>query len=357
MRIWQSIVATCMALSFFASQGLTEPVKLTDGTLIKVRLRQTLTSGKVKTGELVQFSVVENVVSPKGHILVEKGATASGKVTVSKRRGMLGVAGKLEFTIESVTAIDGTSIPVRGQKSASGQNNTAVTVVTTVLFFLPALFVHGRDVTVTEGTEFPAYVSGNDVVVDPAKGAKDGVPATVALPVAKFNIISSLIVNDNVIGELENLGPDVAGAEIVVFIREGEKLVGGGTATLERVILNKKTVFKVPVTGGKGDTLDVQVNAIIPTAPVFHLKVINSIVTGKKLIGEIQNDGEEAAGALLVVSFMQKDTVIGGGTTEVPQIPPGGKSSFTISIEGEAKGDPHFDIEGKDLSTAPVAVK
>jgi hypothetical protein len=133
-------------------------IVLKEGTPILLRTTKKLVSGKEPEGSTVHYTVARDTLGRDRQILVEYGAHAYGKVTESRKRGMLGRNGKLEFTVESVEAVDGTTIPLRGSEEASGKSNKGVVIATALLLTVLAVFVYGRDVEIPEGTEVAAYV-------------------------------------------------------------------------------------------------------------------------------------------------------------------------------------------------------
>jgi|GEM_PF-1888407 len=133
-------------------------IVLKEGTPILLRTTKKLISGKEPEGSTVHYNVARDVLGRDRQVLVEYGAHGYGKVTESRKRGMLGRNGKLEFTVESVEAVDGTPIPLRGSEEASGKSNKGVVIATALLLTVLAVFVHGKDVTIPEGTEVAAYV-------------------------------------------------------------------------------------------------------------------------------------------------------------------------------------------------------
>jgi hypothetical protein len=87
----------------------------------------------------------------------------------------LGRGGKLNITIDKVRLADGERAPLRAVKDAQGGGHvgamTTAMVATGILFFPVAplfLFMHGKDITIPEGTEVTAYVNG-DFVLDRAR--------------------------------------------------------------------------------------------------------------------------------------------------------------------------------------------
>jgi hypothetical protein len=155
-------------IAALAMPASASPVKLPERTSIRVRLLETLVSGGKKKGEEVRFEVVDDIFGPQHELLIAKGAPAFGTITRSSGRGMFGKAGKLEFTIDRTHAVDDTKVTLRATEAKSGRNNSGAAITTAVLLFVPALFIHGRDVTVEKGKEFVAFVN-DDVIVDPEK--------------------------------------------------------------------------------------------------------------------------------------------------------------------------------------------
>jgi len=91
------------------------------------------------------------------------------------------------MNIDTVRLADGERVPLRAVKENQGGSHvgvmTGAMVATGILFFPAAplfLFMHGKDVTIPEGSEVTAFVNG-DVPLDRAKfdpAAPQGRPAT-----------------------------------------------------------------------------------------------------------------------------------------------------------------------------------
>ena len=82
------------------------PNTLMDGTAIKLRLTETISSAKAKVGQSVSFEVVDEV-DVMGVPVVAKGAQALATVTVAETKKSMGRGGKLDVNIDSVRLIDG----------------------------------------------------------------------------------------------------------------------------------------------------------------------------------------------------------------------------------------------------------
>lgn len=143
------------------------PGTLLDGTPVKLRLAQTISSADAKVDQEVPFTVVEDV-SVDGVDVLPKGSTAIGTVTEAERKRSMGRAGKLNISISYARLADEEKVPLRAIKDTKGGGHTAamtVGMVGTAIVFFPAapllLFVHGKDITIPQGTEITAFVDGD----------------------------------------------------------------------------------------------------------------------------------------------------------------------------------------------------
>lgn len=160
---------------------------LLDGTPVKLRLQNNLSSANAKVGDNVSFDVVEEV-KVDGIVTIPKGAMAIGTVTVASRKKSMGRTGKLEMNIDYVRLADNEKAALRGTQGGNGGGHvgamTGAMVATAVVFFPAAplfLFVHGKDKTIPKGTQITAFVNG-DMPLNMAKfGPANGGPAATAL--------------------------------------------------------------------------------------------------------------------------------------------------------------------------------
>jgi hypothetical protein len=154
---------------------------LLDGTPVKLRLSQSISSADARVGQEVPFEVVEDV-KVEEIIVLPKGASAIANVTEAEHKKSMGRAGKLNIAITYARLTDNEKVALRAVKEANGGHVGAMTgaIVATSIVFFPAaplfLFIHGKDITIPQGTEITAFVDG-DMHLDMARF---GVPATAA---------------------------------------------------------------------------------------------------------------------------------------------------------------------------------
>lgn len=146
--------------------GAPSPITLEDQTPIKLRLSRNMSSADAKTGETVDFEVIEDV-KVGDIIVVQRGATALATVTNAKPKGRMGKGGKLDIVLDSVRLVSGEKAALRATKQTKGGGSTgAMTggiVASSILFFPAApffLLMKGKDIAIPKGTEVTAYVNG-----------------------------------------------------------------------------------------------------------------------------------------------------------------------------------------------------
>jgi hypothetical protein len=89
--------------------GQSIPIKIPAGTPIEVEVAYTVSSLDIKPGELLSFRVLIPIII-EGATAIEKGALVTARVTLAKRGGHWGKAGRLAWSMEDVVAADNTRI-------------------------------------------------------------------------------------------------------------------------------------------------------------------------------------------------------------------------------------------------------
>lgn len=198
--VWLALVVVFVFLGLTSCSALANPgqapavaqagpPRLEDGTPVKIRLTHSISSATAQENDRVDFEVLEEI--KLGNVLViPKGAVAWGTVTEAQAKRRMGRGGKLDVNLDSVRLADGEKAALRGVKDVKGGGHGgAMTggIVATSLVMWPAaplfLLMHGKDVTIPQGTELTVYING-DFPIDPAKFGGQGPGAVPATPVA-----------------------------------------------------------------------------------------------------------------------------------------------------------------------------
>ena len=165
-----SQAATTQAAGPAAQAALTVPPPpgtLMDGTPVKLRLTQTISSADTRVGQEIPFEVVEEL-SVDRVVVLPKGATAIATVTEAEHKKSMGRAGKLNISISYGRLKDQEKVALRATQENKGGGHvgamTGAIVATSIVFFPAAplfLFIHGKDITIPAGTEITAFVEGD----------------------------------------------------------------------------------------------------------------------------------------------------------------------------------------------------
>lgn len=162
--------------------GPVQPHTLLDGTPVKLRLTQSISSADAKVNQEIPFEVVEEV-KVDDTVVLPKGATAIGVVTEADHKKTMGRAGKLNISISYARLSDNEKAALRATKDTKGGGHVGAmtgAIVATAIVFFPAaplfLFIHGKDITIPSGTEITAFVEG-DMHLDMAKFGVMSAPA------------------------------------------------------------------------------------------------------------------------------------------------------------------------------------
>jgi PEGA domain len=171
-----------------------QPHTLMDGTPVKLRLSETISSSNARVGQEIPFEVVEDVKVDDVAVL-PKGATAIGTVTDCNAKKSMGRAGKLNISISYARLTDQEKVALRAMQDNKGGGHvgamTGAMVATSIVFFPAAplfLFIHGKDITLPQGTEITAFVEG-DLHLDMAKFAPAPPAPAIAAPASQASLL------------------------------------------------------------------------------------------------------------------------------------------------------------------------
>jgi hypothetical protein len=137
-----------------------------DGTEVDLKLAETISSARAMVGQRIRFKVAKDVVI-NGYVVIPVGALAIGTITKADPKKWAGRSGKLEMSLQDVTAIDGTKIDLTGTHGGSGDSHVGRMVtgmVITSIFTLGGaslfLLMHGKDLVIPEGSGATTFTIG-----------------------------------------------------------------------------------------------------------------------------------------------------------------------------------------------------
>ena len=181
--VFSSAIASMLSIALVAQPSLScaadnpsviSDHSIHDGTPVKMRLRENVSSASARTGQEVPFETVDEV-QVDGVTVLPKGSTAIAVVTEAESKRSMGRAGKLNMAISYARLKDGEKVALRAVSEQKGGSHTgamAGAMVATSLIVWPAapffLFMKGKDIAVPQGTEITAFIDG-DMHLDMSK--------------------------------------------------------------------------------------------------------------------------------------------------------------------------------------------
>jgi hypothetical protein len=247
-----------------ASTVAPQPV-LEDGTPVKLRISQTVSSADARVDDRVEFEVLEEV-RVADVVVIPKGGIAWGTVTEAQAKRRMARGGKLEIVMDSVRLFDGRKAALRAVKEAKGGSHTgAMTagIVATGLLFWPAapffLFMHGKDITIPKGAEVPTFINGNfrlesasfrqsvSASSQPLQGSSPAIVAITSTPAG-----AEISVDQNFVGNTPSSTNVAAGKHLISVKKPGFKdwereiVVSGGNINLSAELIPGTTPLTEP---------------------------------------------------------------------------------------------------------------
>ena len=150
-----------------AATSAEETVDVPDGTEVEIQLTNNASGEELKVGDLVDFTVLK-AVQLNGRTIFEKDAAARARITTAKRAGHWGKAGKLEWAMQDLLAVDGNRIPARFTQRQIGDSKggtVAVAAVATTVLLGPVGLLwglkKGKPAIIPAGNRYSVFVNGD----------------------------------------------------------------------------------------------------------------------------------------------------------------------------------------------------
>lgn len=161
------IVCGLLSVSFLeAAQTIIQ-----QGTLIRIKLEQTISTKTSRTGEMVSFETSEPLVIGK-KVVVKKGAFVQAQLEKVRGPGRFGKNGSLKIRYLFVKAANGRQVPITlGERSAKTNESmgfaagasAAGYMILGPVGLLGGAFVRGQHITIPAGTELMVEVARDTV--------------------------------------------------------------------------------------------------------------------------------------------------------------------------------------------------
>lgn len=147
-----------VTLGLSAQQTPPSTVKLPDGTILRVVTAETLSSGTNHQNDIIHFKIADEV-KVGNVVVIAKDAPAVGHIIDAEPKGRWGHSGKLAFSVDYATAVDGSNVRLKARSSQGGTDSKGA-----FMLGLSGAFIHGKDITIPKGTAINTYVDGDHEV-------------------------------------------------------------------------------------------------------------------------------------------------------------------------------------------------
>lgn len=129
-----------------------QDIILNYGTEIPIQIVSPIKARDVREGQEVSFRTVADVVV-NGEKLIPASTPVKGIVYKANKSAPFGTKGKLGITIDYLSLLDGTRIPLKGDVYVTGKSRTVLSVLLFLFVTWPACFICGTKAQILPGYE------------------------------------------------------------------------------------------------------------------------------------------------------------------------------------------------------------
>lgn len=159
-------VALMCCTVFFSTTVLAQSkkVEIRAGTPIEVATTTEISSKTHPLGTVVDLKTL-NPILVDGIVVIPAGSTVKGRVSQCQKSRLFGGAGSIEIEAKSITAIDGTMVPISNVTfSNTGKSNLGWAIIGTVCCLFGFL-IHGTNGVIPSGTQMSGNVMANTSIM------------------------------------------------------------------------------------------------------------------------------------------------------------------------------------------------
>lgn len=131
---------------------LASTVRIPVGTIVTAGVNDAIDPSSVSPGQMVTLSVITPVLID-GVKVIEAGAPVTAEVVVSQTKGAVGKPAKVGIALRNVAAVDGTLVPLSGQRQVEGENKQGTSLVVTILCCVLGLLMKGGEASIPAGAQ------------------------------------------------------------------------------------------------------------------------------------------------------------------------------------------------------------
>jgi hypothetical protein len=143
-------------------------VLLPDGLPVRVHPTREISSGRVSTGDRVDFITVAPV-EVNGLTVIDANAPATGTVLLARKAQRANKGGVLVLSVDRVRAVDGSQVRLSASSAGRGNGNKIIGAAINFIVPFVGLAVEGREAVVPQDKELDVFVMTNRWVNVPVR--------------------------------------------------------------------------------------------------------------------------------------------------------------------------------------------
>ena len=129
-------------------------------TKIELELITPISSRRSKEGNTFRLKTLENLLI-NDVVVIPVNQEVLGTITKSRKNGMFGRKGRLEFSINEIKTINGVSVPLDAQIKGKGHSDNGAVAVAAAVSLVGGLFMKGTNIYYEPGQKFVAVVAAD----------------------------------------------------------------------------------------------------------------------------------------------------------------------------------------------------
>lgn len=146
---------TFTSLCTFPGPAVAATVAVPIGTIVTAAFTEVVDAAVFTEGQVIGLEVVDPVVID-GVTVIEAGASVRGEVTAAQKSGAVGKPARIQVSLRTVTAVDGSQIALTATKTIEGENKQTSSLVITLLCCILGLLQKGGNAQIPAGASVQA---------------------------------------------------------------------------------------------------------------------------------------------------------------------------------------------------------
>ena len=129
-------------------------------TKIELELITPISSKRSKEGNTFRLKTLENLLI-NDVVVIPANQEVLGTITKSRKNGMFGRKGRLEFSINEIKTVNGVTVPLDAQVKGKGDSDNGAVAVAAAVSLVGGLFMKGTNIYYEPGQKFVAVVAAD----------------------------------------------------------------------------------------------------------------------------------------------------------------------------------------------------